>query len=248
MKPYGGIFMNRKRFTLIELLVVIAIIAILAAMLLPALSSARATAQSSVCLSKIKQINVWGDLYCADNEEFYWPAWLEYKNGSYYYWGLNPGNPFSKAGFWENQSVDGSKSLAYITGGPLDCPSNENVFPGYEVNARAWNYGMNFHLNSDSTQGGGYYDPCLPRSKATDPGKLSTFADCGSGFARFSSTKRGAANSNGNWDGSGNAATRPQYTIWWGHANHANVGFSDGHAEPMTKTTFSESNIFIVLK
>ncbi|MBR7143685.1 MAG: prepilin-type N-terminal cleavage/methylation domain-containing protein, partial [Lentisphaeria bacterium] len=47
-----------KRFTLIELLVVIAIIAILAAMLLPALSAARAQARTSSCLSNLKQISL----------------------------------------------------------------------------------------------------------------------------------------------------------------------------------------------
>lgn len=59
----------KKRFTLIELLVVIAIIAILAAMLLPALNAARERGRSIACLSNLKQMYFGYNSYASDFDE-----------------------------------------------------------------------------------------------------------------------------------------------------------------------------------
>ncbi len=120
-KPYG--------FTLIELLVVIAIIAILAAILLPALNSARERGRSSSCLSNLKSISQKLTLYLNENEEV-----MPYS--SYY-------NAKREKGYWY-----------YVLDGVYDyknpaltvCPSVDLSVEQFAVIADL-HYGMNYYIS-----------------------------------------------------------------------------------------------------
>ena len=167
-----------EKFTLIELLVVIAIIAILAAMLMPALTQVRERAKGATCQSNLKQMgNVVND-YCDMFDDFFLPQNPKATD-------TNTGRSWNVPNGWVHRHLyPGMDAAQWIKAkSVIACPSRTDgryhstlaVVDGVTADVKVESYGHNTALMGHTNSGWGPY--LTKRSRLKNPSYYIAFAD-----------------------------------------------------------------------
>jgi prepilin-type N-terminal cleavage/methylation domain-containing protein/prepilin-type processing-associated H-X9-DG protein len=222
--------MKRKTFTLIELLVVIAIIAILAAMLLPALRGARDMAKGATCLNNQKQIILANIMYAGDNGDWIANIYIPYPG-----WGPEP---------WASciTGASGRKTQYIPLGMSFICPSS-NLMPDYSSVQLEWyTYGM-YRARKDIEYAAKGYDFGDTITEDNAHYRIDKIPSPSS-FVLIADT----VNISANWySGRPLWQFSPSNDCWEGtyvhliHSNQASSSFVDGHAAMRSSRALRES-------
>jgi len=245
-----------RAFTLIELLVVIAIIAILAAMLLPALGKAKSKGQQAGCLNNYRQLQFCFQMYCDDNQDAL-PA-NEAINVTYNRTALSVGvNSWLQGNAWIDTTLTNIQrgvlfNYNKVTG-IYKCPSDTSTVQDKGLIPRTRSVSMSMYMNVRGDPTDSDYRKCwhkLAGIRAPGPSKALVFIDEHEKSIQQSAFGINAPN---RWWLFGTA----KYT-WISfpatrHNNSCSFSFADGHAEswrfvePNT-AQISARNMWIVLQ
>ena len=218
--------LSPAHFTLIELLVVIAIIAILAAMLLPALQSARARGQAANCVSNIKTCTQGVQLYANDNNSR-WHGVSNVNNPWYYSLMLN-----------KNNYLGTHRTGEAVRRNPVvSCPTawSDNKWTAFGLMApRDGHWADNALDWTNLEKANAASNGCFVISNI--PAKSILFADSGH------SSNSGVTVSQFSSLIPGDGTMKNIGHYWAKHNKRANTGFIDGHVESLTGLEVSQAN------